>query len=74
MIHPYQRFRDFAVSRKQSGDAKPQEAAMMLLRVDEVFREMRVDLELDNDGLDCGALIRLFLSDPETLDQESSSS
>ena len=47
---------------------------MMLLRVDEVFREMRVDLELDNDGLDCGALIRLFLSDPETLDQESSSS
>ena len=36
---------------------------------DDVFRAMRADLGLSNDGLGRGDLIKLFLSDPENLDK-----
>lgn len=61
----YQHFRAIGQAARV-GD--PGESVMILLAVDDVFRAMRIDLDLPNDGLARGTLMRLFLSDPENLD------
>jgi len=36
--------------------------------MDDVFRVMRKDIELSNEGLKEGDLVKAFLTDPEILD------
>lgn len=54
-------------ANKDDGEAT-QNAIMNLLYMDDVFREMRDDLELSNRGLKEGDLVKAFLTDPEKLD------
>lgn len=44
--------------------------AELLLRVDDVLQAMRKDLGLSNSGLERGALVKMYLTDPESLNAE----
>lgn len=70
VIHKWLAFREHA--RKSQIESDPQKALAMafqnLLFMDDVFRAMREDLELSNQGLGEGDLVKAFLADPEILD------
>jgi len=70
VIHSWLRF--MANSRRiEAAKDNPERTAAALknmLYMDDVFRAMRKDLELSNDGLKEGDLVKAFLTDPESLD------
>lgn len=70
VIHAWLSF--MASSRAIDTQGDPAAAAAGGLRnmlfMDDVFRAMRKDLELSNEGLAEGDLVKAFLTDPESLD------
>lgn len=70
VIHAWLSF--MASSRAIDAQGDPGAATTRGLRnmlfMDDVFRTMRKDLELSNEGLTEGDLVKAFLTDPESLD------
>jgi len=60
-------FKEQAQAQEASeGDESPMK---ILLFMDDVFREIRTDLDLSNDGMGRGDLVRQFLQNPRDLDE-----
>ncbi len=68
VVKAYENFRRYG-QESQDLPNKQQTSAEIIYRVDDVFRSMRSDLGLNNRGLARGDLVKLFLTDPQTLDQ-----
>lgn len=63
VLHEYQEFRAFGQAPENAGDPH------VLLHGDDVFRAMRKDLGLANEGLKRGDLMKLFISNPQEIDR-----
>ncbi len=67
VIKEFLRFREFSQNmERQENKDNPMR---LLLLMDNVYRAMRKDLELDNSGLERGDLVKIFLTDPEEIDK-----
>lgn len=63
VLRTYQRFRSYGQAPENAGNPH------VLLYGDDVFRAMRQDLGLANEGLARGDLMKLFIRDPEEIDR-----
>lgn len=70
VIHAWLSFMDSSRAINTQGDpvAATTGGLRNMLFMDDVFRAMRKDLELSNEGLVEGDLVKAFLTDPESLD------
>ncbi len=67
VIKRFLEFREF--SQNMGQQANKESPMRLLLLMDNVYREMRRDLGLDNSNLDRGDLVKVFLTDPKELDK-----